>query len=93
METKDYFISTKDDKKEYYCYESDKYRLTEIELLTLIKICYIEKRSKSIGLKILEAYRDSTKDRQDITHERLAKIGLSQNGRTEPTGRTKVKSI
>jgi len=45
----------------------------------------IEARSKAIGRKLLEVYRDSTHKRQDITEQRLNMIGVEKNGKKEPT--------
>lgn len=87
----EFYISTKNEKKEFIIYESEIYKLSEFDLINLIKICLIEARSKSIGKKILEVYRDSTEHRQDLTEERLNLIGV-QNARKKPTIRKKSKT-
>lgn len=87
METKDknFFIATTDEKNDLMVYESEAYKLSEIEILTLIKICLVERRSTTIGKKILDAYRDSTKHREAVTEAKLKSIGIKQNGKAEPT--------
>lgn len=63
----------------YLVYKSDNFKLSEIDILLLLKICLIEKRSKKIGKKILEVYKDSTKDREKLTIQRLESIGIKEN--------------
>lgn len=85
-DNKDYFIATKGkNKRDYIVYSSDCFRLSEIELLTLIKMCIKEMRSKTIGNKILLIYRDSTEHRKEITEERLNKIGITDGKQPSPT--------
>jgi hypothetical protein len=82
---KEYFIATKDEKSEFLVYTSEQFKLSEIDLINMIKICLIEARSKAIGKKLLEVYRDSTEHRPHITQERLKLIGVKENGTTKPT--------
>jgi len=89
QEDKEYFISTKEELGDYLIYSSDVFKLSEIDLINLIKITLIEARSKSIGKKLLEVYRDSTKNREAITEQRLKLIGVEQNGSKEPTRKRK----
>jgi hypothetical protein len=84
-EDKEYFIATKDEKSEVLVYASESFRLSEVDLINLIKICLIEARSKAIGKKILAVYRDSTEHRKQITQERLKLIGVNDNGDQKPT--------
>lgn len=86
----DYFISIIDNKG-YLMYSSEDFRITELEMLNLIKICLINGRSKIIGKKLLEIYKDSTKDRQDLTLERLNLIGIKNEERDKPTRTTGKK--
>lgn len=65
-------------KNTFLVYNSDFYKFSEIDILLLLKICLIEKRSKKIGKKILEFYKDLTKEREDLTLERLQKIGIKE---------------
>lgn len=76
---KEYYIATKDEKGRDIIYNSSTYKLSEIDLINLIKILLIEERGKSIGRRLLEAYKDSTKNRMQITQKRLNMIGLTQN--------------
>lgn len=82
---KEYFVATLDDDDgKPVIYTSEKFRLSEIDLINLIKICLIEQRSKGIGNKLKDIYLDSTQHRIEITQERLSKIGLKDNGQTKP---------
>jgi hypothetical protein len=74
----EYFIATRDKKGEFLVYCSDNFKLSEIDLINLIKICIIEERSKMIGRKILAVYRDSTSSRGELTNDRLSKIGIQK---------------
>ena len=67
-----------DENNQILLYDSTAYSLSEIELINLIKICLIEERSKSIGRKLLDAYKDSTTHRKEITTKRLSQIGLNE---------------
>lgn len=90
---KEYFISTKDAKGGFLSYISPIYALTEIEYLTLIKILIVEARSKSIGKKLLEVYRDSNEQRKEESEQLLKKIGVTQNGERKPHNTSKAKFI
>lgn len=82
-EEQDYFLAIKKSKDEYIIYESNNFKLSEIDIINLIKICLIERRSKSIGKKVLEVYRDSTDHKKDLVKEKLKLIGVEHE--TEPT--------
>lgn len=88
-EFKEYYFSIKNKKKQYEIFESEKYKLTELDLLNLIKMCIIERRSKYIGTKILNVYEDSIEDDKDIVNERLKKIGINKD-ETKRTIRTRT---
>lgn len=93
FENKEYFLATKDENDDFLVYSSDKYKFSEIDLLSLIKICLIEHRNKSIGNKLIEAYEDSTKHRIKITQQRLFKMGINRNGEnTKPETARNPKS-
>jgi hypothetical protein len=81
---KEYFIATLDTDGEPLIYMSEKYKLSEIDLINMIKICLVEQRSKGIGNKLKEAYIDSTSHRPEITKDRLTKIGVKDNGDNRP---------
>lgn len=91
MEDKFYFLSTLDEKGDFVIYTSDNFKLSEFDVLNLIKICIIEQRSKAIGNKILEAYKDSTEYKIKITKERLKKLGINYD-ETKPTIKRKPKT-
>lgn len=73
----EFYLSTKDRKSGYMIYSSESFKLSEIDIINLIKICLIERRSKIIGGKILAVYQDSTEHRKQITIERLKLIGVN----------------
>lgn len=79
-EFEEFFIAVRMKNKtgDYIVYSSDLFKLSEIDIINLIKICMIEARSKIIGRKILAVYEDSTNDRKEITLERLKKIGIEK---------------
>lgn len=95
QEDKYFYICTLNSDKpdDYLIYCSDTFRLSEIDLINLIKICMIEARNKTVGKKLLDIYRDSTNERIAITEERLSKIGIhNDNDREKPTHATRRKS-
>lgn len=87
-EDKEFFIATTDEIGDFLIYSSDSYKLSEIDFINLIKICLIEARSKKMGKKFLEAYKDSTKYRKETTEKRLNMIGV-KNDRKDPTRKSK----
>jgi hypothetical protein len=89
---KEYYIATIDKDGLPLIYMSEKYKLSEIDLINLIKICLVEQRSKGIGNKLKDAYIDSTSHRIDITKDRLNRIGVKDNGDQKPTKTTKAKT-
>ena len=80
-EDKEFFVATKDEIGDYLIYSSSAFSLSEIDFINLIKICLIEARSKKMGRKFLDVYKDSTKDRKDITNKRLNLIGVKDENR------------
>jgi hypothetical protein len=76
MENIENFFISKKEKGEYIIYSSEAYFLTEIEILNLIKICIVEGRNRGLGRKILSIYKDSTKEREELTNKRLNLIGI-----------------
>jgi hypothetical protein len=66
-------------------FTSDVYKLEELDIINLIKLCLVERRSVSIGRKILEVYRESTKHRKIITNRHLNRIGVIEDGERNPT--------
>jgi hypothetical protein len=83
-ENREYYLSTRNEKGEYLVYSSEKFRLSEIDLLNLLKMCIKDMRSKTIGNKLLLIYRDSTEHRKEITEERLTKIGIIEDEQPNP---------
>ena len=81
---KEYYLSTLDKRGDLNVYESDKFKLSEFDVINLIKICLIERRNQEIGKKILEVLRDSTEYKEEEVKEKLKKIGIEDEGR-KPT--------
>lgn len=88
MEEKFYYIATKNDKGKYLVYETESFRLSEIDIINLIKICIIEARSKAIGRKILNIYRDSSETNMKEAEKKLNMIGIN-NEKEKPNTTTK----
>jgi hypothetical protein len=82
---KNFFIATKEDK-DFVVYESPNFRLTEVDLLTLIKICIVNKRNIKIGKKLMAVYRDSLSFERMITEQKLKAIGVK-----DVTSKTKTR--
>lgn len=91
IDDKDFFLTTIDEKGSFLIYTSDVFKLSEFDVLNLIKICMIEARSKAIGKKLLEVYKDSTEYKKSITKERLKKLGIDYDEK-KPTIRKKSKT-
>ena len=88
---KDFFLTTIDENGKFLIYTSDIFKLSEFDVLNLIKICMIEARSKTIGRKLLEVYKDSTEYKKNVTKERLTKLGINYD-ETKPVIRKKSKT-
>ena len=92
-EDKEYYLATEKNKNNYLNYTSEAFKLSEIDLINLIKICLIEARSKIIGRRLLSVYKDSTEEkeeRKNLTRERLALIGIKEE-QIEPIETKKIK--
>jgi hypothetical protein len=81
---KELFIGYRDEQGEYFSYESDRYKLSEIDFLNLIKICMVEGRNKTVGKKLLEVYHDITAHEKEIARKKLELIGIKENGDRNP---------
>jgi hypothetical protein len=77
-EEQEYYFSTRDENNELLLYSSEFFKLSERDIINLIKICLINARDKTIGKKILAIYRDSTQHRKHITQEKLKLIGIKE---------------
>lgn len=89
---KEYYISTKNEKNGFIVYTSDSYKFSELDLLNLIKMCIIDKRSRILGRRILLVYEDSTEERKNITRERLKRMGLYNEREKQTTIRKNSKT-
>lgn len=74
----EYYFSRKIGK-EYLIYSSDQYKLSELEILNLIKICILEGRSRIIGRKILAVYRDVNNNNIEQVEKKLFSMGIKVN--------------
>jgi|WetSurMetagenome_2_1015567.scaffolds.fasta_scaffold308015_3 hypothetical protein len=91
-ENKEYYIATKDKRGEYVIYESELFKFSELDIITLIKICFVDKRNKTLGQKILEAYRDSTYYKKKVSDKKLNLIGVQDNGENKPITTRKART-
>jgi hypothetical protein len=64
-----------DEGKDVIIYRSEKFALTTIDLINLIKICLVQRRAVDLGKKILAVFLDTEKDKKR-TYEILNNIGL-----------------
>ena len=81
---KEYYIATTDENGEMIVYNSVAYKLTEIDLINLIRICVKEERNKALGRKLVDAYKDSTLHRAMITQKRLNLLGITDEKKEQP---------
>lgn len=86
----EYYLAVKQEK-DFTVYTSDSFKFSEIDILNLIKICILDRRSMALGKKILLIYEDSTKERIKITRERLKNMGLINNETEKQTKRRNPK--
>lgn len=89
-EFEDYYLAI-EENGETILYKSEKFRLSEIDIINLIKICLVQKRAVSLGKKILEVYKDSTEHKREETIKTLKKIGLNYE-EEQPERSRKTKS-
>lgn len=59
-------------------YGSERYRMTEYELLSMIKILLVDRRLVSVGRKLLWAYEDSYEG-SEKAYDRLKQIGVKMD--------------
>lgn len=85
----EFYIAVRYKKNDFNVYASDPFKLSEIDIINLIKICILEARSKAIGKKILAIYEDATKDREDLTKQRLEYIGIKKDEEPKTTTTTR----
>ena len=88
-----FFLAIRDKKKKgnFIVYTSEAYKLTEQDLIDIIKILYVNKRAVILGRKIMSVYFDCT-DYSPTTYENLAKIGVEMK-KDEPENSTKVRTV
>lgn len=72
-----FFLAITSNNDRFTVYTSEHYKLTELDLLNLIRLCFIEGRSKAIGRKILDVYLDATEHKKEEAINKLKKIGLN----------------
>lgn len=78
----EYYLTIQDKRGKFVTYCSDKFKLTELDIINLLKLCYVDRRSKTIGEKVLAVYIDSMEifDDKDTAIEKLNKIGIKHDG-------------
>jgi len=88
-----FFLATDDFErgKGFLVYATEKYRLTEFDIINLIKTLVVDRRGVSIGRKIMNVYQDATGYSQKAI-EKLKQIGLEME-EDEPTRTNKTKKI
>ena len=87
---KAYYLAIEEDG-ETILWKSEKFALNEIDLINLVKICFVQRRAVDVGKKILNVYLDCNSHRKDKINEILKNIGVKiQNN--EPTKIRKTKN-
>lgn len=90
-EQKEYYLTTKE-KSYDVIYKSEPFKLTELEIINLIKICFVQKRAVGTGKKILAVYKDSTSHKEEKVKEILKKIGIEEkNGKSTRAKNSRIK--
>jgi hypothetical protein len=93
-ENQEFYLSTKDEKEGFIVYVTEPFKLSERDIINLIKICLINARDKTIGKKILAIYRDATAHKKHIVQEKLKLIGITDETKPSPEKlgkRTKIR--
>jgi hypothetical protein len=70
-----YYIAIDDEERGFGHLIYEKFKISEIEMIKLIKILYVDRRFVSVGKKLLDVYNDST-GYTDLTLEKLKQIGI-----------------
>jgi hypothetical protein len=80
-----YYISIDDEERGFghLIYKNEKFRISEIDMINLIRILLVERRNVTLGRKILDVYNDST-GYSEQTLEKLKQIGLEYKQENEP---------
>lgn len=91
MEEQFYFITTKDKKGDYVSYVSEQYRLSELEILQIIRLMVIERRNIRLGNKILAVFRDATEHRKDEVVSKLKQLGINDDEKTRTIPKNSTK--
>lgn len=86
---KEFYLSTIGEKENYIIFTSDLYKFSEIDIINMIKICLIDKRSKILGNKFLNVYKNCNIN-EELINERLKDIGLIKD-EPKPTKRRNPK--
>ena len=80
-----YYIAVEDEERGFghLIYKNEKFRISEMEMIKLIKILLVDRRFVSLGQKILDVFNDST-GYSELTLEKLKEIGLEYKQENEP---------
>ena len=95
-----FFYFTADDpirKGNFLIFTSEKYKLTEQEVLNLLKVIFVDRRYVAVGRRLFDAYQFFGKGKysEKELNEKLEKIGIqkTKNDRQFTNSRQKDKRI
>jgi hypothetical protein len=93
-EGKYYYIAIDDEERGFghLIYKNEKFRITEMEMIKLIKILLVDRRFVSLGQKMLDVFNDST-GYSEQTLQKLKEIGLEYKQENEPRKSGKDRTI
>lgn len=80
-----YYIAIDDEERGFghLIYKNEKFRISEVDMINLIRILLVERRNVTLGRKILDVYNDST-GYSEQTLQKLKEIGLEYKQENEP---------
>ena len=95
-EDKSFFVAVNDEERGmgHLIYKSDRFKLSELEMIKLIRVLLVDRRNVEIGRKLLDIYSDATGYSQK-TIEKLKQIGLEfgENGKPVQSGKKEDRTI
>jgi hypothetical protein len=93
-EVKFFYLAVDDEEMGFghLIYKNEKFRISEVEMINLIRILLVERRNVTLGRKILDVYNDST-GYSEQTLEKLRQIGLELGQENEPKRSGKDRTI
>lgn len=95
-EGKSFFVAVEDEERGFghLIYKSKRFKLSELELINLIRILFVDRRNVGVGRKLLDIYNDATGYSQK-TIEKLKRIGLEfgEDGKPIQSGKKDDRTI